>query len=463
MKIFNKNLNFNTSKKSTEESLNKEIKQDPNNPELHLQLGLLIMEKKEELNYAHRAKESFLTAMHLEPLNPVYHFELGNCYNNSGIWKHGVKEKFKTCLYMGYKVDECQKLIEEINAHTILDNADRLNTYLGWLKDKPDDPASYNSMSLYYQFWGHDLPKALEYSLKSLELDPDGKEGLGIAGMCYSRLKEYDKAIACIKRNLNNENRAHRDDDEDETEEKEQKIFYGQNDEDDADDFELYAGANDGDRGFDDREQLYWDLAHAYQDSKQFDKAIECLQVGIKRFPGNAISYTCLGKCYDEIGENELAVVPFKKAISLDPDGQNFSAYDFLIQYYGSDNKLNVSEKYINEAIKNNAESFNFYFFKGVYYALTKAYDEAINYYLICLVFKPDFAPAYKNLCEVCIKFNQVDEGIDYLLNGLKVNPDMIEIHASLKKLYMLKKNIEQANFHNERIQEIQIAGLLGG
>src|ERR1019366_8738809 len=106
-------------KNFTEDQLKKEIQQDPKNPELHNQMGLLIMELKDEMNYAHRAKESFLNAILLEPLNPVYHFELGNCYNNSGIWKHGASEKFKTCLYMGYKVDECQKLIEEINAATI--------------------------------------------------------------------------------------------------------------------------------------------------------------------------------------------------------------------------------------------------------------------------------------------------------------------------------------------------------
>src|ERR1017187_5755758 len=447
-------------KNFTEDQLKKEIQQDPKNSELHNQMGLLIMEKKDELKYAHRAKESFLNAIQLEPLNPVYHFELGNCYNNSGIWKHGASEKFKTCIYLGYKVDECKILLEEIKAFGINDNADRLNTYLGWLKDKPNEPSSYNSMSIYYQFFGHDFPKALEYSLKSLELDPDGKEGLGIAAMCYSRLKEYDKAIECIKRCLNNENRAHQDEDEDETEEKEQKMFYGQNDEDDADDFELYAGANDGDRDFDDREQLYWDLANVYKDSKQFDKAIECLLVGIKRFPGNAISYTSLGKCYSEIGENELAVVPFKKAISIEPEGQNWSAYDFLIQYYGSDKKMKVSEKYIKDAIKYNPDSHNFYFFMGVYCALTKNYDEAINYYLISLVFKPDFAPAYNNLCAVCIKFNQIDEGLEYLLNGLKVNPDMIEIHSNLKKLYLLKGFQEKANHHEDKIQELQIAGL---
>jgi tetratricopeptide (TPR) repeat protein len=91
---------------------------------------------------------------------------------------------------------------------------------------------------------------------------------------------------------------------------------------------------------------------------------------------------------------------------------------------------------------------------------LTKNYDEAINYYLISLVFKPDFAPAYNNLCAVCIKFNQVDEGLDYLLNGLKVNPDMIDIHTNLKKLYLIKGDQEKANHHEDRIQELQIAGL---
>ncbi|MEI6817819.1 MAG: tetratricopeptide repeat protein [Bacteroidota bacterium] len=459
MKLFNKNLNPFSAKTVSEESIKKELKRDPNNPELHLQLGLLIMEKKDEMTYGHRAKESFLTAVRLEPLNPVYHFELGNCYNNSGIWKHGARTKFRTCLYMGYKVDECQKLIEEINAYDVADNAERRDTYLGWLRDKPDHPGSYNSMAIYHQFFELDYPKSLEYAIKALSLDAESTEGLMNAGRAYGHLKEVDKAVSCFEKCLEIENKKHQDDEEDE-DEQEPKIFYGPNDQDDADDFELYAGANDEYGEYDGREQYYREIAAVYQENKQLDKAIEWLQKGIKKFPGTTFSYLYLGECYSEQGENDLAVLPFKKAIFLDPEGENFRAYDFLIQYYGSDNKLNISEKYINEAIKNNPDSYNFYFFKGVHAAMTKAYDDAINNYLISLVFKPDFAPAYKNLCEVCIKTNQIDEGITYLLNGLKVNPEMMEIHANLKKLYLKKGDIERANFHEERKQEIEIAKL---
>ena len=449
-------------KKLTEEQLRKAIKHDPKNPELQMELGNLLLEGRNiNNNNGHLAIECFKNAIHLEPLNPEYHFILGKCYDSTGIWKHGARGKFKTCIYLNYKVEESQKYLREVNDFIAKDDADRLNTYLGWLRDKPNNPGSYSCMSIYHRHFDIDYTKALEYALKSLELEPDGTEGLMNAGRSYSHLGRVEEAVECFRKCLKKKDSEYDEDmDEEEKDEKVQKIFYGSNDEDDAEDFELYDGADDEDHDYDGNEQFYREIASVYQDNKQLEKAIEWLLKCIRKYPGTTFAYLSLGECYDKLGEIELAIVPFKKSISLDPEGTNWEAYDFLIQYYGSNKKLNVAEKYIRDAIRCNPDSHDFYFFKGVHSELTKDYNEAINQYLISLVFKPDFAPAYNNLSSVCIKYNQLNEGIDYLLNGLKVNPDMIAIHANLKKLYALKGDQAKVDFHEERIQEIKISKL---
>lgn len=84
-------------------------------------------------------------------------------------------------------------------------------------------------------------------------------------------------------------------------------------------------------------------LGMAYDDDKQFGKAIELYQRAIALDPANAVAYNNLGNAYKDSKQFDLAEQYFKTAIAKDP---NFIfAYGNLINLYLSENKKAEAEK----------------------------------------------------------------------------------------------------------------------
>ena len=73
-------------------------------------------------------------------------------------------------------------------------------------------------------------------------------------------------------------------------------------------------------------------LGMAYAEAKQHDEAIRVYQLAIRENPENAVAYHNLGNTQKALGNRQLAIDNFEKAISLQPDF--YFSYNALAQLY---------------------------------------------------------------------------------------------------------------------------------
>ena len=67
----------------------------------------------------------------------------------------------------------------------------------------------------------------------------------------------------------------------------------------------------------------YYKRGDAYDETREYDKAITSYSNAIELDPNHALSYYNRGCAYGEIGEYEKAIADFNKAVELDPNDAN--------------------------------------------------------------------------------------------------------------------------------------------
>ena len=92
-------------------------------------------------------------------------------------------------------------------------------------------------------------------------------------------------------------------------------------------DLEEYFSQNFGYKSFEkaiklkpDDHDVHYNMGNAYDDLKEYEKAIECYKKAIELKPDYYDAYYNMGNAYDDLKEYEKAIECYKKAIELKPD-----------------------------------------------------------------------------------------------------------------------------------------------
>jgi len=317
----------------------KQIKEVPNSPEAHYELGKIYIEKrhyktaikqlseaihlKEDYAEAYRekgvalfyirkyldAEKTLLKSFELDPSQPDIATDLGSIYIQNGNIKNGLS-------YL--KIAQTRNN----NMHIVLNNLGAASAKKG--KNK----------------------KALEFWKQALEKNPSLPETQVNIGVVYEKMGKKKKAIAAYQKALELDNlnpMAHFN----------LGVIYAKekNFTKAAEEWETASKLERKD------EKIMNSLAWAYEKMGKRKKALEILDKSIKLSPFNSKTYFSSGRIKGDIGDVKGAIASFKKAVHLDPNfGDAYYrlalAYDSQDQSYDAISNLLITELVYHKAKK---------------------------------------------------------------------------------------------------------------
>lgn len=156
--------------------------------------------------------------------------------------------------------------------------------------------------------------------------------------------------------------------------------------------------------------QTNYNLAMAYQRSKQYEQAEEVLKRLIQYYPEDAASYySSIVRMYDEAGMNDRAIEAARKVIELNP-GNEVAVYNL-----------------------------------GIMFQKLKRYDEAIAAFQQAIGIKPDYDYAWYNIGLCFSQLKKYRESIGAFQKYVEIIPDSAEGWLNIGVNYMMLKDFAGA------------------
>ena len=148
------------------------------------------------------------------------------------------------------------------------------------------------------------------------------------------------------------------------------------------------------------RGEIFIDLAMEYENSNNYKKAIEVLQLALKEDPKNESIVYELAFCYDQQGEYDEAIKCFLNYIDEDP-------YSYTAWY----NLANA-------------------------YSRVKNYEKAIWAYEYCILVNEEFSPAYFNLGNAFMDKNEYHKALENYQKCIEIDGDDGMAYCSIGECY---------------------------
>ena len=250
-----------------------------------------------------------------------------------------------------------------------------------------------------------------------------------------------------------------------------------------------------------DSAEIYFKIGQSQYFKGDLDKAINYLNMSLKKDEKFSKSYYLLAETYTKKARFAEAIVNAKKAIQLKPF-RNSCAHFLLHNLYKlsafRNFKLTARTKFEfllsiltlpfdKKAIKNVLRSFSYLKFmpillKGYYQVQTRGLNQAIDVYVQAIEQAPGFVPlycllgdiyrsigqfddaiteykmaiwldslnipAYRHLCQAYEEQGDYDSAIEIYQKLITIMPNMPEFHSNLANIYYLKGEIKEAISH---------------
>jgi predicted CXXCH cytochrome family protein len=216
-----------------------------------------------------------------------------------------------------------------------------------------------------------------------------------------------------------------------------------------------------------DRMEFYLQLADAWKDSGQFDRALPLYEEAVRREPKSLIalqrfgfalrsagqsaqaaevlkralavdgrdaaSWHQLGLVRLDQGSRSDALSAFQKAIELDPD--LFEAHNSVGGVSFESGNLKQAESAFREALRIRPDYAEAHSNLANVLASENRFPEAAYHFEAALRFKPDFAAGRFNYGVALAKMNRLDEAQRQIEMALKLNPNFREAQQALRIL----------------------------
>ena len=208
---------------------------------------------------------------------------------------------------------------------------------------------------------------------------------------------------------------------------------------------------------------IYYLFGNAYNDKKEYDKAIEAFEKAIEINPKKDEAYYNMGNAYNDKKE-------YDKAIEINP--KKDEAYYNMGNAYNDKKEYDKAIEAFEKAIEINPKDAKAYYNMGYAYNDKKEYDKAIEAYKKAVKINPKDAYAYNNLFELYLTQNMpfdevleskykelfsedINQFIKYeMLKILEAISRDIEYPLSLKEWQEKYKGVDLANWGWDKIDE---------
>lgn len=190
------------------------------------------------------------------------------------------------------------------------------------------------------------------------------------------------------------------------------------------------------------RAENYYKRANYYYLNKDMDKGIADMQTAIKLQPDSSKYYVMLSDLYFGKHETDLTEEMLLKAISVDEDNNEarlkLAELQFLTRQYEDCGKT------IDEAVQRQPHNPKAYLTKAF---MLKEMQDTVGYLrMLQLVIDQD-PREVKAYSELGYFYQQKNDpiAVSYYQNGLKVDPNNVELHYNLGKMFQDMNKFEEA------------------
>jgi predicted CXXCH cytochrome family protein len=218
------------------------------------------------------------------------------------------------------------------------------------------------------------------------------------------------------------------------------------------------------------------------------DSALSYLTEGLNHIQNDARAYVGLGEVRDELGQRDLALAAFQKALQLQPDAAD--AYFKLGRAHANDNNLAEAIRAYRQALAikpdepaylealgmalvdsgkfeeggkilervltlDKQNPYTYSYLGGLYAMQLNQPENALLYFKELITLDPDFPNGYVNLGNTYALLKRYEDAVKYYTMELAARPRSMEAYFDLGRVYLLTGRKEKARKAFEKVLEI--------
>lgn len=195
-------------------------------------------------------------------------------------------------------------------------------------------------------------------------------------------------------------------------------------------------------------------LANAYDEVEEFDKAIEFYNKALEIDKNCALIYNNRGYTYYQKKDYEKALKDYDKALLLNPKLQ--LAIDNRVNLVTELEQLGDYDELVkNSNLQNN--DYKYYFNLGMAEARLGKYDEAEAAYKKSIELNPDFAPVYLFFGILEHGRDNFDKAEEYYSKSIEVDKNMVDAYFNRAQLAFASETNNEEHFE-KALSDLEIA-----
>ena len=162
----------------------------------------------------------------------------------------------------------------------------------------------------------------------------------------------------------------------------------------------------------------------------QLQQALKQAETLVKQFPQSAILFNIQGAVLKGLGQLELSVDAYNKALAIKPDyAEAYNNMGVTLQEQG---KLEEAIETYNKALTIKPDNAEAYYNMGNALQDQGKLEEAIEAYNKALAIKPDYADAYNNMGVILKDQGKLEEAIETYNKALAIKPDYADAYINM-------------------------------